>query len=58
MGFVAGQNAPNGRTMSRAGAIIPRWEGTVTQKTCGFEEYGAAVGERAADIVLAIQSVL
>jgi succinyl-CoA synthetase alpha subunit len=58
VGFIAGQTAPEGRTMGHAGAIISGSAGTADEKMKAFEDNGIAVAKRPVDIVGLVRDAL
>lgn len=58
IGFIAGQTAPEGRTMGHAGAIISGSAGTAKEKMKAFEDNGIAVARRPVDIVDLVRDAL
>ena len=50
VGFVAGQTAPKGKRMGRAGAIISGGKGTAAEKIEAFKAAGISVSETPADM--------
>src|SRR4029077_31797 len=50
-GFIAGQTAPPGRRMGRAGSIISGSAGTAAEKMQAFEAAGMGVAKRPIDFV-------
>jgi succinyl-CoA synthetase alpha subunit len=56
--FIAGQNAPPGRRMGHAGAVISGGAGSARNKMEALRAAGAAVVENPADMALAMKRVL